>query len=158
MRITKKKIAAVVATTAVVALGAGAAFAFVTNTSGTGTGTANVSAKGAWLVTVDAGDQPLTLDEKSSYAVHVKNNGVNPALLVDLEVVPVTLDANGFIAGTGCKPAWFTPIVFNPNPDGTTVAGGATLDTVLEVTFENSLTEDQTACLGASILFDVKAS
>lgn len=80
MRITKKKIAAVVAGTAVVALGAGTAFAFWTNT-GSGTGRAAVGTTGTITVNQTSTPAGLTVAENTqALSGDFDNTGVAASL------------------------------------------------------------------------------
>jgi hypothetical protein len=155
MRITNKKIAAVVATTAVVALGAGGAYAWVTNAPGTGNGTASVADQGMWGVDVGGASGEFAVGgAEVTYNVKVVNNSANVADLVAL--TPGASETGGFLTGTDCKLSWFS-YGFDPIAFPVSIAANGEANFTFRASLENA-PEDQTDCLGDDIAFTVTAS
>lgn len=157
MRITKKKIAAVVATTTVVALGAGTAFAYFT-AGGSGAGGAGVGTTTNWAFG-DNGAGPITPlfpgFGSFTYNYTATNTSGGPVQLAEFDV---TMDAgpNGWAVAfpggaelTNCNPAWFAPVTTITEPGF--VAGpqvsGAVIDFQVTVTMTES-GGNQDACQG----------
>ncbi len=158
MRITKKKIVVLVATTAVVALGSTAAFAYFTST-GTGGGSATVGSATPWLVTVNSVTGgplfPGTGSETVSYTV--TNNGTGPANLLSVTAA-INSDVNGDVPGTatGCKAVWFSANGISGAPAGVLAPGGTNSGT-FNITMLDSGT-NQDVCEGTSPTFTITAS
>lgn len=164
MRMSKKKIAAVVAATSVIALGAGGAYAFVTNASGSASGTTVVASRGTWGVSVLSQTGQIGIGTTATFTFRISNPGPNNARLIDLAPA-ATLAANGHtIEGTDCErdwlaPAWDASVALDP--DGTIapvdINAGDYKDFILKVSLDNEPV-DQTNCLGDTIPFTVVAS
>ncbi len=156
MRMTKKKIGAVVAATAVVALGGTAAFAYFT-AGGSGGGTATVGTATLWQINVDpvVGGPLLPGVGAQTFAYHVVNT--SPATQY-LNKVVAAINANGVgdVTGSpGCKAADFT-IAISGQPAGP-VASGLCNDGNGTITLtETGL--DQDPCQNAHPAFTLTAS
>jgi hypothetical protein len=154
MRFTKKKISAVVATTAVVALGAGAAFAFWSSTgSGTGSGTTGTSTP--FTVTSTAAEGDVLLPGVGAQTIDFTVTNPTEAGHQKLNLVTVAVknaDGTAWVptgSNAGCSAADYTVSVTTP-PEytdmdpGDTRTGTATLEM-------NNLATNQDACKGITV-------
>ena len=138
MRITKKKIAATVAISAVVALGAGSAMAFWT-TSGTGTGDAAVGTDAGFTISGDVtGD--LLLDVERAFDITVTNSASFPQRLTTL-----TFDIDATSLAAGCNKAWFS-LVQPTVVAGDIAASDSQVYSGASITLDNDPLVNQDAC------------
>ncbi|HEY2831018.1 MAG TPA: hypothetical protein VGJ14_01230 [Sporichthyaceae bacterium] len=154
MRITKKKIAGVVAATTVVALGSTAAFAYWTG-SGSADGSTTLAAGfadlHAALTIADSG----TLMPGGSVQVtsaSISNPNASTIYITGFDAPTFTFDA----AHTGCSASWFTltnlpASIATPIPaaNGTTVINTVPLN--IQLTMSNLVGTDQGDCKNATI-------
>jgi hypothetical protein len=158
VRITKKKIAAVVASTAVVALGATSAYAYFTAASGSGDASAIVGSTGAWDVSFDhtASGDLFPGSPNQTFQIHVKNTSASGSATLLTLTASIAADNFGNALDTshvpisGCKAAWFNASVDDSaNPLAQTVAAGATYDdAVLVVSMPTDNVNNQDSCQG----------
>lgn len=153
---SKRWIAIVGITAALVLASGGAAYAYFT-TSGSGNGTADIGSAGTWTVTQDgspsgdmypgAGSSVITFsvtnnssgDEQYSSATPTVNSDLSGNILQSSTPV------------TGCLAAWFTAVV-TPNGDphlGEDVGPGNTVQVTVKVTMPADANDDQTICAGS---------
>ena len=147
---TKKRIAAVALSGAVILGGAGIAAAFFTST-GTGTGQAAVGTASSWGVA--AGSETGTMLPGSGTATipfTITNNG-SGAQAYSSVTAAVAADGSGNVTshGTavpGCLASWFTATAGTPSPvTGTSIAAAGTATATVSVTMSDSAT-NQDAC------------
>ena len=151
--ITKRRIAIVGVTGALVLAGGGAAFAYFTAT-GTGTGSATVGTTGTWAVTQASSTGTISAGSGSSVITfNVTNTGTG-----DQQYATSTATVNssggditsGGTPVSGCLASWFKAKVTNDTGVGTNVAGGATVQVTVKVTMPSDATDNQDACENAT--------
>ena len=150
MRITKKKLTAVVATTAVVALGGVAAYAYWT-TNGTGSGDKSVGTDSALTVVQTSAVSGLTPDGTTAALSGTFNNpNAGPVSITAVTKSSITIDSGH--ATAGCLSTWFSVTGTDtaglraiPVGDGQGAWSGLTLH------LDNVLATNQDACKGATV-------
>lgn len=149
-KMTKKnKIAAVAASAALVAVGGGAAYAYWSTTGG-GNGSAAASSGTSPItinVTVEPGVAPGT-PKVITYTATNPNSSKTPVTLA----APVVTTSNA-----ECLPKWFSATA----PTGTTTVDGNAKAAELgtgTLTLNDSATDNQDACKGATITVTVASS
>ena len=158
MRITKKKLAAVGAGTALVLAGGGLALAYWSST-GTGSGSATTGNSSAFEVSTDAATGgPLTPGGASeTVAVHVKNPSSGHQTLTTVHVTVATSTGTAWTSTPGCSAADYTvtdPTVAAIDQDR---ASGSTYNATATITM-NNLPSNQDLCQGVSVPLYVVAS
>ncbi len=166
MRITKSKIAAVAAATAVIALTGTGAMAYFSQT-GTGSGPATVGSVNKWTVAVQAqtlGVANLFPDGSTqTFPFTVTNSSAGG---VKLFTTSAAIDANGsgdILSGgtavTGCKASWFSAAIgTNPAPSAGNIAAAGVVNGTAVITMLSNTTDDQNVCQGKSPSFTVTAN
>jgi hypothetical protein len=149
MRFTKKKVIGVVATTAVVALGAGAAFAYWTST-GNGSGSATTGTSSLYTVASSAATGgPLTPGGPTqTVAFTVTNPSTGVQHLNSVLVTVKNSDNTTWTSVSGCSSADYT--VGTPAITYGDIAPGAVASGTVTVTMNNLVTS-QDACKGATV-------
>lgn len=156
MRITKKKLAAVGAGTALVLAGGGLALAYWSST-GTGSGSATTGTSSNFAVSADAATGgPLSPGGPSeSVAIHVNNPSSGHQSLHTVHVTVANSDGTAWTSVAGCSAADYT--VNDPTFSLQDLAGGATYDTSVTISM-NNLSSNQDGCKGATVPLYVVAS
>jgi hypothetical protein len=156
MRITKSKIVAAVATTAVVALGGTAAFAYFT-TTGSGGGNATVGSASNWGVTVDSvTGGPLFPGSGTEHVSYTVTNQSNGPVRLNLVTAAINSDGNGDVGAVNCKSAWFNISNLSGQAAGVLGAGGTNTGS-----FDITMTDTaavQDACQNTAPGFAITAS
>ncbi|HEX2819277.1 MAG TPA: hypothetical protein VHO07_03795 [Streptosporangiaceae bacterium] len=151
---TRRWIAIVGITAAMVLAGGSAAYAYFTST-GSGTGSASVGSAGSWSVSAGSpsgtiypgsGSSVITFeitnngsgDEQYSSASATVNSGSGGAVTV------------GGVAVTGCLAAWFNATVTTDPHLNEDVQSGNTVQANVKVTMPSDSNDDQDACEGVS--------
>ena len=165
MRITKTKVASVVAGTAVLALAGTGAMAYFSQ-SGSGSGSATVGSTAGWTVAVQAksaGVDNLFPDASTqTYPFTVTNSSAGGVKLFTTSVA-IDADANGDITSgsgvvAGCKAAWYgAAIGTNPAPTASNVAPGASVNGTVIISMPVNEATNQNVCQGKSPKFTVTA-
>ena len=157
MRITKKKLAAVLAGTAVVALGTTAAFAYFVGSSGSGQNTGTVGSATQWRVVADAATGgPLLPGSGTLTAGYSVVNDSEAGQYLTSVTAAIDADLAGDVTNgpPGCKAEWFT-IVPAGDPAGV-VAPHTSNNGVVTITMQ-AVDVDQSACSGHALPFTVTA-
>jgi hypothetical protein len=150
---TRRRIAIVGITGAIVLGGGGAAFAYFT-ASGSGTGQATVGSTGTWLVSQASTTGTIYPGSGSSVITYdVKNNGAG-----DQQYSSATASVNssggditvGGTAVSGCLAIWFAASVTSDPSVNTNVAGGSTVQDQVTVTMPSDSADNQNPCQGKS--------
>lgn len=166
MRITKTKVASVVAGTAVVALIGTGAMAYFSQT-GSGSGNGTVGTVSGWTVAVGAkisGAANMFPDGSTqTYGFTVTNSSAGGVKLFTTDA-SVDHDTNGdIISGsssvTNCKASWFTAaITSNPAPSTGNIAAGNSVNGAVAISMPTNTTDNQNVCQGKSPNFTVTAN
>lgn len=155
---TRRRIAIVGITAAMVLAGGGAAFAYFTATA-SGTGSASVGSPGSWSVSESgstgtiypgSGNSMITFnvmnggsgDQQYSSAIATVNSSTEEGYVGDITQsgTPVS----------GCLATWFNTTVTTDPHIGGDVNAGNTVQVTVKVTMPSDSTDDQDACEGVS--------
>jgi hypothetical protein len=165
MRITKKKIAGVVAATTVIALGAGAAQAYFTST-GTGSDTATVGTSSDFTIVFGdlQGDPLLPGGPAQTRSYEVQYAGPGSAYLSSAVATVVdngaaddaeVIDANTGVAAPGCLAEWFHAVP-NGEPAGPVTPGDPNQG-IVTITMDDAPV-NQDACKNVSLRINLAAN
>ncbi len=149
---TRRRLAIVGITAAIVLAGGGAAYAYFT-TTGSGTGSATVGTTGTWSVTQASTSGTIYPGSGSSVITfNVKNTGTGDQQYSTATTAVNSSSGNITQSGTavsGCLASWFSASVTSDTNLSTNVAGGATVQVQVTVTMP-SATVNQDSCESAA--------
>ena len=158
---TRRRIAIVGITAAMVLAGGGAAFAYFT-ASGSGTGSATVGSTGTWQVTQASSTGTIYPGSGSSVITfNVKNTGNGDQQYSTATVAVNSSTQSGYVGDitqsatpvSGCLASWFSAsdTATGDDPDlGTNIAAGGTVQVMVQVSMPSDSTDNQDDCEGTT--------